>query len=118
MNDKKRLKEIRKNLTFLDTPQMDTNLLNQKDYEWFLEQAVRVQELKEEIKSHSPNGRNYKNKQYVYLLKQNQKYREALEQIKDNVPLEYKHNSEHEAKKNAIRLMNISTVIDEALEES
>src|SRR5690625_1986501 len=39
----------------------------------------RVQELEEEIKTHAPHGRNYTNEQYIELLNENKRYREALE---------------------------------------
>lgn len=49
-------------------------------------------------------------------MEENKRYREAIERIKDNIPLEFEHGSEHEAKKNVIRLLNIQSEVDKALE--
>lgn len=48
----------------------------------FAESSERVQELEEEINTHAPNGRNYTNEQYVDLLNENKRYREAKEKMK------------------------------------
>lgn len=50
-----------------------------EDVNWLIQQAKRVEELEEEIKTHAPNGRNYTNEQYIGLLQENQRYRQALE---------------------------------------
>lgn len=50
-----------------------------EDVNWLIQQAERVEELEEEIKTHAPNGRNYTNEQYIGLLQENQRYRQALE---------------------------------------
>ena len=39
---------------------------------WLIEQV-------EKLESHAPDGRNYTNAQYVELLKENERYRKALE---------------------------------------
>lgn len=86
--------------------------------DWLIEQAERTQELEKTVERYQ-SGRNVAvttKMKMDELEKQNKRYREALERIKDNIPLEFKHKSEYEAKKNVIRLINIQKEVDEALE--
>lgn len=88
-----------------------------KNIDWLIKQAERVQELEEVVKN---NFKHYKHQQeMIFELEQQNKYhREVIEQVKDNIPLEFNHGSEYEAKKNVLRLISINNVTSEALEES
>lgn len=128
MNDKKRLEEIKK---IRDLPNKLTNpdvteycvkkpikaleVLKTSHVEFLIEQAERVEELEDTYKVRKVE---YLEEHIDRLEQQNQKYREAIERIEDSIPLEFKHGSEYEAKKNVIRLINIQKEVDKALEDS
>lgn len=58
---------------------MDGNvLISGEDWHWLMAQAELVQELKNEIKTHEPHGRNYTNEQVVEIRLKNESYREAI----------------------------------------
>lgn len=63
-----------------------------EDVNWLIQQAKRVEELEEEIKTHAPNGRNYTNEQYIGLLQENQRYKQALEEIKHELDVSHYSN--------------------------
>src|SRR5690625_7637720 len=78
-----RLKHFKNTLDAMinDESEMHRNRLKDAAFYFYKQAIQRVQELEEEIKSHAPEGRNYTNKQYVDLLHENKRYREALENI-------------------------------------
>lgn len=74
---KERLEDAEKNFDWMNLRPSQIN-----EVSWIIdyakEQAERVQELEEEIKTHEPHGRNYTNEQYVKLRLENKRYREAI----------------------------------------
>jgi|SRR5690625_826646 len=60
--------------------EVDVVTIQKSDYEHLKEQAERVNELEEEIKTHAPHGRNYTNAEYVELLQENKRYREVIKE--------------------------------------
>lgn len=47
--------------------------------DYLIREAEKSSELQTLIASHAPEGRNYNNAQYVELLQENQRYKEAME---------------------------------------
>lgn len=82
---------------------------------WLIEQAERVEELEEgnnKFMKWWKDEARLNNK----LMEERERHRDAIKRIKDNMPLEFKHDSEYESKKNVIRLINIQSEVDKALE--
>src|SRR5690606_8177935 len=89
MTDKKRLEEAKLMAEML---RVETRLPHDFPFDlvdWLVEQAERVQELESRIAD---------DEHFVAeILEQNRRYREVINQIKNNIPLEFKHISEYEA---------------------
>lgn len=78
--------------------------------DWLVEQAERVYEL--ESDSYNAHLERLLDRKEQEI----ERYREMIDQIKNNIPLEFNLSSEYEAKKNVIRLMNIDNLVNEYLE--
>jgi|SRR5690625_4971328 len=77
---KEQLEEIKHQLEESNSYDDNPNGYWYHNINWLIEQAERVAELEDKMKSHAPEGRNYTNKQYVDLLHENKRYREVLEE--------------------------------------
>ena len=107
---KERLEEIEKNLDPLGYG-MGGHLINVNDIYWLVKYARKQSERVEELESRITDDEHF----VAEILEQNRRYREVINQIKNNIPLEFKHISEYEAKKNVIRLINIDNLVNEYL---
>jgi hypothetical protein len=82
-----------------------------------MELIVEIERLQNEIKSHAPEGRNYTNGQYVELLLEREKFKQALTDIVNIPPCECGDRKQgfdcmcgaynaHEIAENALRVNN------------
>lgn len=74
-----RLFEIEERQSYTERDGLDYSLVRVDDFNWVIDQAKRAQELKNLIKTHAPEGRNYTNEQYVKLIRDFTRIEEALE---------------------------------------
>lgn len=117
MTDKERLETIKELVKKIESILYDewrqqelTNLIESLYYADHINWLInRVEELENRI----ANDEHF----VAEILEQNKRYREVINQIKNNIPLEFKHISEYEAKKNVIRLINIDNLVNEYLED-
>jgi len=105
MTDKERLEEIKNNKTCLGGTNGLIIAINTDDYDWLIEQSERVRELEESFKAlHHQYGLKAKQ-----LRDKNQRYKQALEKIKEVTETDYSNIF--------INSMNVITIaVNDALE--